>query len=71
LSAKYKPAWTRGIQAQPAAERRDAFAHAKQPHAGFEREIAPDLAVVIDGDLDMGAMICASGLLHAQMKGDP
>jgi hypothetical protein len=71
LGAKHKSAWTRSIQAQSAAERCDAFAHAKQPHAGFEREVAPGLAVVIDGDLDVGAMICSCGLLHAQMKGDP
>jgi len=69
--AKDEAAGARGIHAQSAAECCDALAHAQQPHAESHGGVGRGLAVVIDVDLYMRALIRTGGLLHAKTKRDP
>ncbi len=66
LRAQDKAARARGLDAQCPAERGDALAHAKQPHAGFDRDVGPGLAVVNDGEHDVRMLITTGGILHVK-----
>jgi hypothetical protein len=61
------------LEAQPAAETRDALAHAEKTHARSDGVIIGS-AVILDGEFDFAGDAVASngrGLLHGEMKDNP